>query len=201
MANKDLLYLRIDDREAERLLGELAGKLRKKGKFESIIARAQNAALDTARAETVRVIREEYNAPAGEIKKTMTVKKATKRTLQARLTLKGRMSVELAHYGAKEGRKGVIVKVLKSSRRGPIKPGGDLGIMQTKKNKASATWITKGHVYARVEGKKSPIMMLWGPSFLSRLSADENRDRIMAVATRRFEGTLKHFADQALLQK
>lgn len=191
------LYLRLDDREANRILGELAKKLRDKGKFESIIARAQNAALDTARAEAVRVIREEYNAPAGEIKKTMTVKKATKRTLQARLTLKGRMSVELVYYGARPGRKGVAVKVLKSSRKTAIRSGGNLGILETKKRKASATWIAKGHVLARVKDKDHPVM-LWGPSFLSRLSNDENRARIEAVAARRFEGSLKHFADQAL---
>ena len=70
-----------------------------------IQALSNQAALDTARAEAVRVIREEYNAPAGEIKKTMTVKKATKRTLQARLTLKGRMSVELVYYGARPAAK------------------------------------------------------------------------------------------------
>lgn len=194
------LYLRLDDREALRILGELAKKLQEKGKFEQIIARAQNAALDTARAESVRVIREEYNAPAGEIRKTMTVKKATKRTLVASLTLKGRMSVELIHYGAREARKGVAVKVLKSSRKSAIRPGGALGILETKKRKASATWIAKGHVLARVADKEHPLM-LWGPSFLSRLSNDDNRNRIEAAAAARFEGSLKHFADQALKQK
>lgn len=191
------LYLTLDDREARRILGDLAKQLQKRGKFETVIARAQNSALDTARAEAVRVIREEYNAPAGEIRKTMTVKKATKRTLQARLTLKGRMSVELVHYGARQARKGVAVKVLKSSRKAAIRPGGALGILETKKRKASATWIAKSHVLARVEGKDHPIM-LWGPSFLSRLSNDDNRARIETAAATRFEGSLKHFADQML---
>lgn len=107
------LYLRLDDREALRILGAMAERLKNKGKFEQIIARAQNAALDTARAESVRVIREEYNAPSGEIRKTMTVKKATKRTLVASLTLKGRMSVELIHYGAREARKSMYIFYIK----------------------------------------------------------------------------------------
>jgi len=194
------LHINLNTWEAQRVLGDLAKKLQERGKFEQIVARAQNAALKTARAEAVRVIREEYNAPAGEIKKTMTVKKSTKRTLEARLTLKGRMSVELVHYGARPGRKGVAVKVLKSSRASAIRSGGKLGILETKKRKASATWIAKDHVLARAEGKDHPIM-LWGPSFLARLSDDDNRNRIEAAAAKRFDGSLKHFADQALKQR
>ena len=197
MGRDSLLEIRLDTAEAQRIMGSLAEKLAARGKLEKIIARAQNDALNTAKAEAKRAIREEYNAPAGEIDKTMSVKKANQRRLQAVLTLKGRMSVELIHYGAKQSSKGVSVKVLKSSKRSAIRPGGRQNILATLRRKVSATWIAKGHVLARVEDNPRPEI-LWGPSFLTRLSNEDVRLRLETKARARFENRLQHYAAQTL---
>ncbi|MCL1915675.1 MAG: phage tail protein [Desulfovibrionaceae bacterium] len=192
------LHVALDDAEALRFLDSLALKLASRGDIPKIIARAQNDALKTAQAEAVRAIREEYNAPAGKIKNAMTLKKARQRHLQAVLTLKGRMSVELIHYGARPGKSGVTVKVLKSSRRSAIRPGGKQGILATKKRRVSATWIAKGHVFARVDDSENPIQRLWGPSFLTRLSNEDVRRRLETRVRDRFTNRLRYYADQVL---
>ena len=206
MGKRDsLLEVRLDTAEAIRLMGSLAGKIAARGKLEKIIARAQNDALKTARAEAKRAIREEYNAPAGKIEKTISVREANQRRLVAVLTLKGRMSVELIHYGAKDPNaardrkgKGVTVKVLKRSKRGAIRPGGKQKILATQKRRVSATWIAKGHVLGRVDDAEHPIKMLWGPSFLTRLSDQDVRARLETKSRARFENRLQYYANQAL---
>ena len=204
MGRDTLLEVRLDTAEAERIMGRLAQKLAARGKLEKIIARAQNDALATAKAEAKRAIREEYNVPAGEINKTMSVKKSHPSDLRAILRLRGRMSVELIHYGAKDPNaarnrkgKGVTVKVLQSSKRAAIRPGGEHKIMATKKG-ASATWIAKGHVLARIEDAERPIQVLWGPSFLSRLSNADVRARLESKTRVRFENRLQYYAGQTL---
>jgi len=200
-----LLHLDLDVAEARRVLGDLARRLADPRKLRRIIARAQNDALLTSKAEAKRAIREEYNAPAADIEKTMRLKRSHPDILQATLIMKGRMSVELIRYGAKDPNaarrrkgSGVTVKVLKSSRRGAIRPGGKHHIMATAARGVSATWIAKGHVLARVEDAATPIKILYGPSFLSRMSHEDVRMRLTRKAGARFADRLQFYAGQAV---
>ena len=171
--SKAKILVQLDENHASKLLGELAKEMEKLGKkMPKIMARVQNVVIRGMRTEVSKVIRAEYAAPAKEVAKTMSITKASSRNQFAALHMRGRMAVELVHYGAKQGKKGVSIKVLKSSKKAPIKSGGKLDILSTLKRGASATFIAKQHVLGRVKGKDHPIM-LWGPSFLSVLNRKE----------------------------
>lgn len=196
MANINLA-IKLDAARAESVLGYLARELQTKGRFTNVVARAQNRVIMGMRTETVTEIRKIYNAPAADIRKTMTVTKANKNRLQARLTLRGKMSVELINYGARETKKGVSVRILRGSKSKAIRPGGANEILATKKRKVSATWIAKGHVMARVEGKDHPVI-LWGPSFMGVFSHENVRAELQKIAEDRYVKRLKAEADYEL---
>lgn len=191
------LQIRLDAAQAEIYLGKLARELQAKGRFAKVVARAQNRVIMGMRTETVSEIRKIYNAPAADVRKTMTVTKADKNRLQARLTLRGAMALELVRYGARETRKGVSVRILRASKAKPIQPGGERKILATKKRGVSATWIAKGHVLSRVEGKDHPVM-LWGPSFMTLFSREEVIANLRKTAEERFMRRVKAEADWEL---
>jgi hypothetical protein len=191
MAMRQNLQIRLDDREALRLLGRLAEKLRRHGKFEEAISMGLNEAISTCTTEAIKAIREEFAVSRTEVRNTLRVWKASRQKLRAELVGRGRMSVELIHYDAAKTRKGVSVKVLKSSKRSIIPAGGEMGILETQKRKRPRTWIAKGHVLAMTGKEKNPIRMLWGPSFLSRLSNDDIRARVLQTGVAKFEKRIK----------
>ena len=230
MGNRTGLGVTFDAYDMEAKLGNLAKKLKERGGTAIVISTALNEAIDAAQTEANKAIREEFVAPEAEVRKTLKVWKADRRRLQATLRARGKASLELIHYKPidpnvrfqkkkakwlaenelqEKKRKrpqntgmGVTVKVLKSSGRKVIKPGGKTKILATKKG-ASATFVAKGrkdqkyHVLARIEGHKDPIM-LWGPSFLSRLSNKDIRARILQAGVNKIEKRLKGIANAFL---
>lgn len=191
------LYVHLDSARAETILGSLADLLKNRRKFYTVIARAQNRTISSMRKAVVQSIRGEYDAPASEIRKTMSVSNSNPRKLVARLSMRGRMSIGLEHYKAKRTPKGVSVKILKGQGAKVIKAGGDKEILETKKNKASATWIAKGRVFARVKDKATPIV-LFGPSFLTVLARLEIKSSLQAQAEETFSKRLIHEANYEL---
>ena len=184
------VIIRLNERDAREILGELATEFDKLGKnLPKIIARVQNVVIRGMRTEVVRAIRAEYAAPAKDVAKTMSIRLAGKLRPYASLHMRGRMAVELVRYGAVARKKGVAVKVLKSSKKAPIKSGGKTGILSTIKRGASATWIAKNHVLARTSSKDHPIM-LWGPSFITVLNREEVKNSLQETAGLRFEKDL-----------
>ena len=198
MSNYENIVVKLGAARAESILGGMADKLKDKGKFRVVVARVQNRVIMSMRSDVVKDIRNEYNVPAGQVRSTMTVLKADKDHLVASLTLKGKMSVELVNFSARATKKGVSVRVLKASKAGVIKAGGEKQvILETKKNKASATFIAKGHVLARIEGHDHPVM-LWGPSFIAVLGREAIKQSLQQKAEARFTTRLQHEAAFAL---
>lgn len=205
------LHITLDDSDARRILGKLAKKLNEKGKLEEAIRMALNEGIDASATEAVRAVREEYSAPYAEVRNTMRIWYASRRNLQARLMGRGKMVSELMHYKAIDTRvkqktgeyksrgqgRGVSVKVLKSSARTLIKAGGKADILETRRGKPRV-WIAKGHVLAMTGKGKDPIRMLWGPSFLSRLSDQDIRNRVLLKGKTKFEKRLKGIARHLL---
>lgn len=191
------LKLQLDSIEAERILGDLARELQNGRRFKKVVVRAQNRVLMGMRTEVVKDVRSEYRAPAAEIRRGMSVRRASTRDMTARLTVKGRMSIELVNFSARETRRGVSVRVLRRSRAAVIRPGGSQGILATKKRQVSATFIAKGHVLARVKDKDHPII-LWGPNFMSAFSKPELRAQLQREAERRFAERLHAEANHEL---
>ena len=188
------ILVRLNAAEAMTFLGEIGAKLRDSGKFQIVVARALNRTMTFMKKRIKQDIYAQYNAKQQDIESTMTVKQAKKGRLVASIAMRGRMSLDLIKYGARETRKGVSVRVLRASKAHVIKPGwGKGGIRATKKNKASATWIAKDHVLARVKGIDHPVM-LWGPSFMAVVARQAVRDDLQAEARGMFEKRLQHEA-------
>ncbi|MDR1946643.1 MAG: hypothetical protein LBQ51_05695 [Desulfovibrio sp.] len=113
-------------------------------------------------------IRETYHIKSAAVKNAVIMRKPVNRKgaeLAGSLTYVSRLSLPLISYGAKQRKKGVSVRILKTHGTRLVTPGGDKKIMKTAKDRA-AVWIAKGHVMARVEDKDHPVI-LYGPSLLS----------------------------------
>jgi hypothetical protein len=94
------------------------------------------------------------------------------RNIRGSLSFRYRQSLPLSLFNAKQGKTYVSVKVLKTSRAGRIRPGGEKKILATRKRRA-AVWIARGQIYARVEGREKPLI-LYGPSFMAFFRSPEN---------------------------
>lgn len=98
------------------------------------------------------------------------------RNIRGSLSFRYRQSLPLSLFNAKQGKTYVSVKVLKTSRAGRIRPGGEKKILATRKRRA-AVWIARGQIYARVEGREKPLI-LYGPSFMAFFRSPENEASI-----------------------
>ena len=94
------------------------------------------------------------------------------RNIIGSLSFRYRQSLPLSLFNAKQGKTYVSVKVLKTSRAGRIRPGGEKKILATRKRRA-AVWMARGQIYARVEGREKPLI-LYGPSFMAFFRSPEN---------------------------
>jgi len=79
-------------------------------------ARALNRAATTVRAEASREIRKEYNIKASEIRKEMSIQRATPSRLVSAVKAKGRR-LTLLRFNAKQNRTGVAVTIKKGRRQ------------------------------------------------------------------------------------
>ena len=79
-------------------------------------ARALNRAATTVRAEASREIRKEYNIKASEIRKEMSIQRATPSRLVSAVKAKGRR-LTLLRFNARQNRTGVAVTIKKGRRQ------------------------------------------------------------------------------------
>jgi hypothetical protein len=192
MASTDLVH--IDIEQATAAMKKLAARMRP-DRYMRAVGMALNNAIDASATEADKAVREEFAAPKAEVMKTLRVDYASRHKLQSRLRARGKASVELIHYKPTvRGNRAVSVKVLKSSRSSPIEPGGKQGILATQKNKKARVWIAKGHVLAMTDRDKNPIRILFGPSFLSRLSDKDVRARVLQKGLAVFRKALPRIA-------
>lgn len=90
------------------------------GGAETAIMRSVNKALTGVKTDMARETAKELNLPQKRIKKDIKVSKANKTTLAGKVTSEGR-PVNLFQFKAKQNKKGVSVKVLKSGGRKTIR--------------------------------------------------------------------------------
>ena len=188
--------IRLDTAEAERRLGRTAETLRAGG-MNKAMRRAINRTLAHVRTEIVREIRKIYVVSAGGVSKTITVikakslGKASGGGLSGELRFKGDMSVPPSRANARQGKKGVTVRVLREGGGKRIQPGGDKKILATQKRGLAAVWMAKGFVLARVEGKDRP-QILYGPSFMAFFSRPGVMERLRQSSQATLQKRLEH---------
>lgn len=184
-------------KEGEQVLGRLAKKLTKRGIFTDVIRMALNETIDHAQTLANKAIREEYAASQEDVRRTMRVWYASNLKLTARLSTRGKACLELIKYRATKQVNGVSVKVLKSSRKSLIKATENNKILLTQRKERARVWIAKGHVMAMKKNKNTPII-LYGPSFLTRLSHNDVRLKIIDGSSAYYQKRIKHHAKHCL---
>jgi hypothetical protein len=127
----------------------------------------------------------------------MTLKRAKSgKDMEGSLAFAEREALPLISFRGRQLKKGVSVKVLKTSRAGMIRPGGSHNILATKKGRA-AVWIAKGQIMARAEEAAHPVV-LWGPSFMAFFRRPGVLERLRTLTWEKYYERLKHEVDWAL---
>lgn len=149
---------------------------------------ATNDTLEHMRSFLSREIRATYYVKKADLDAAIHIKEARQRrgNIFGSLSFRYRQSLPLSKFGAKQRKTFVSVRVLKANRTRRIQPGGDKKIIATSKGRA-AVWMAKGHVMARVEDRKKPLV-LYGPSFMAFFRSPEN---MAAIAREENEWMLK----------
>lgn len=164
MADKRLV--RLDSHHAAQVLGELASRVGSIPRgMDMVVVRALNRAVTATRDEVSRAIRAEYAVPARDVKNTMYVRKATRVYKVGILYARGKMSIPLIRWGARQTKKGVTVLIRKG--------GGRKRVVSKDGQKLPGVFIAKGEVYARQTARRTPIRRLYGPSFLAYFGKPE----------------------------
>lgn len=191
------LQVTVNTERMQHLLAQYAWRFKDKKRLRRVMANAINRTLLHMRTVAVRGIRETYFVPAGEVRKTMSLRRARPNSNPSgELKFKGNMTSPLIKFGAQQRKKGVSVRVLRSSGARFIQPGGDKKIVKTAKDRA-AVWIAKGDVYARVEDRDHPVI-LYGPSFLSFFNRPGVAEQLRAQSEEFMIKRLRHEAEYAL---
>lgn len=119
------------------------------------VVRAANRTLTGTRSEASKSLRKRVNLKASTIKDQMRTYKASTARPAARIEVPYR-PISLKEYGARQNRRGLSVRVLKTGGRKRIKSGfvaSELG----------------GHAFVRVGKERLPIRKLFGPTLQSQV--------------------------------
>lgn len=136
--------MRADIRSAQIFLRELGGAGANGTKRAA--ARALNRTGITVRAEAARLIQQKRALRIGEIKKALSLKRATVNNLVATVTATG-ASISIRHF-ARHGVRGVTVRIEKGGKRTRLMRYG---------NKAFINPVWRPGVFVRTTKKRLPI--------------------------------------------
>lgn len=162
-----------------------------RGGASTALARALNRALEGTRTDAVRAVRETYLIKAGDIRETITIKKAGKDDLEARLTSRG-SALGVQHFSVtpktatKRPPIGVRVRIRKDSSPAPV-PG------------AFMTGRLVG-VFVREGPARLPLRRLHGPAVPSMIGTVVAERDLEPEAYQRFTRELDHQIDYLLLK-
>jgi len=197
--NRDLIS--IDSYKTEKAIEELSDSLKKvKGGILKSVKRALSKTAAGMKTDVVRMVREEYNVPAKEVRQKVWLH----RFLQGddpyvKLSAQGRMSIPLAQYGPRprvpvsEGgrrpQKGISVQIKKVSGRKVI----------------DGTFLQKSptgelQIYKRIKDSRLPIRRLYGPGHFQALKDDEKIPELQKMTEKRLEKNFRSEADYVLQQ-
>lgn len=144
---------------AERMLAGV------KGGAGKALSRSMNRAIDGARANVVRAVREEYNASPTAIRKTMRVNRAKPGNLEAELVSSGPV-LPLDAFD-------VSPKTVNGKRRTPIRVGVKKGTRHAlDRGFIARVGDGKPKVFERIGSARLPIRRLFGPSVPQMIGND-----------------------------
>lgn len=190
----------IDRGHVEHLL-RTAGLVLDEAGYKRVCVRVLNRSIQAVRAESVRLIRAEYNAPARDLRDRMFVTPAAMGRFYALLRAQGEISIPLLRYGARpntpvsEGgvrpKKGVSVHVLRAEGRKVI--GGSF--VQRGSRVGPQIFVRNPHI---PRGQDGHIRMLYGPGQIQVLRRDRTDRRLQERAEEIASTTALHEASAML---
>ena len=205
-----MITVRVEGIDAvQRLLAEAPRKLAR------ATVHALNDGAVHARAESVRLIGAEWNVKATDIRKALTVRRATVAKQESAVEAAGGRGkgIALASFGARTTKKGVTVKLKRSGTRGLL-PGafiarmksGHRGVFQRKaKSRKQGTPYNQLPIREVMRGKWAGTMYRPGLPILEKMSISIasmwNRTAIADVMSRvggYVEARLKYYVNREL---
>lgn len=190
------LQLKVDFSRAEASLGEVldGSKEINLAVFEAVERTARH--MRTYISKGIRAIyyvkKSDLDASItmSTVGKSRAIKRPKVNPSMGTVTFEARRSLPLSLFGARQNRRFVSVRVLKSNRARKIQPGGEQKILATKSGHA-AVWMVKGHVLARVEGRDKPVA-LFGPNFMGYFSRPDRMVDMQEELERHLLKRLRH---------
>lgn len=169
--------VKLDLRQVQRFATDTQKKA-----IPAAASRALNKTLANVRTVASKEIREERALSAKVTKDALTIERATRQKLYGALVASGR-PIPLSKYQARQGKRGVTVKVSPGGRKTVIHAG----------NKAFIVGKIGGHVFARETKSRLPIKKLYGPSIPSTFIKDKVINALKIAAG---ENWVKRFAEE-----
>jgi small nuclear ribonucleoprotein (snRNP)-like protein len=202
------ISVQLDEMDVKRVVWALQGV---KNGARTAIMRSVNKSLTGVKTDMAKETTKVLNLTQKRVKKDISVKKANKARLSGVVSSSGRQ-VNLMQYKAKERKKGVSVKVLKTGGRKMI-PGAFIFVGQNqnklvgwrKKTKQNAGYIgTKRKTrsdaaYAAMPDKyRKPVEALYGPRIQDITARPEIMKKIENQAGVRLQKELAHQTEHLL---
>jgi hypothetical protein len=177
------------------------------------IVRATNDSMAGVRTESVKLIGGKITAKATVIKAHFKVNKMSIQSLSADIECSG-LPVPLAKYSANQVKKGVSVKIFKSSARYIVKhafkarmKSGHVGVFWRTDKLPGKLWPTGKYktlppptLGSPLDPYQLPIEELFGPRIPDIFDDEDIMQPVLAHASKRFDDRLNHHTTQ-LLQK
>ena len=182
-------------RRMQRTLTALSGQ-----EALTVLARALNRGLQSARAEALRIGRTAYTARPDDIFEQVRARRAGRSNLEATLEVRGRPGMSLIHFEATPNRPqrpgsrpadGVRVRIRKDGSRHAARahgPGGSKSFVIRKPQGGYGVFVRHGQ----------ELEMLYGPTPVQALQRADTQERILERAETVFSGRLRHELDVLL---
>lgn len=148
---------------------------------EAAVARAFNRALSTGRAAAVKEVTQRYTVRSGDVRKTFSLKRASKRSLDAELISKG-TALPLRAFTHKP------TTDTTGRRRKPIR----VTVKSGKTASLITAFVWNRHIYERVGEKRLPIAKMTGPSVPSMLGNENIVESVQDVMAEAAAKRLEH---------
>lgn len=179
MSRRDISHTQQEIERAQSLLYGI------KDGAPKALYRSLNRGIAMARTDLVREVREEYEVKAGDVRKTMTLTRATASRLEASVTFMG-SPISLGSFNVRP-------KTQNPSRRTPIRVSVRTGSAPTSLDKGFILRTGgKPSVFERVGQSRLPIRRLYGPSVPQMVGNDRVVDRVADKAQENLTKRLDH---------
>ena len=157
------------------------------GGAQKAVMRAMNRAIQGGATTAGREIAKAYTVKVGQVRKTISIQRATKDNMTAIMTSKGRYLSQASFQHRPQGD-------TTGNKRKPVKVAIKKGQMRN----VERAFVWKGHIFQRVGAGRTPLDFLYGPSIPIMLSNDDVKNAVGDRISEDFEKRLEHETQRLL---